>query len=245
MSILNLVRNIDEYEPGLYQILKEKWKVFQPQTNEELKEAVSLWFSKREKAIEQYGHISTWQTNKITSMSYLFSFACNFNENISNWDTSNVTSMNHMFHMCSKFNQPIGKWNVRNVTNMDNMFDTCDSFNQDLSRWDVRNIETIKCMFKKCKSFNQDLSQWKLQPKITFKHIFKDCPNMNIVNMPPLVQYALLKDGTNSWRPGWHAQKQNCRKKLVKDNKKFQQKLAAELQKLYKGRIIRWSTYNQ
>ena len=38
----------------------------------------------------KYGHISYWDTSKVTDMSELFKDKKDFNEDISKWDTSNV-----------------------------------------------------------------------------------------------------------------------------------------------------------
>ena len=46
--------------------------IFEPKTNEELKEAVDIWCNNKEKALNKYGEINTWNTINITSMNYLF-----------------------------------------------------------------------------------------------------------------------------------------------------------------------------
>ena len=73
-------------------------------TNDTLREAVTLWLNNISEANKKYGHISLWNTSKITNMSYLFhsneghiNKAQNFNEDIGNWDTSNVKNMRFMF----------------------------------------------------------------------------------------------------------------------------------------------------
>ena len=62
--------------------------IFKPKTNDELKEAVNLWCSNKEEAINKYGQISIWDTSLITDMSYLFYSKDDFNDNISNWNVS-------------------------------------------------------------------------------------------------------------------------------------------------------------
>ena len=85
--------------------------------NDSIKTAVALWLSDSAAAEAAYGHISTWDTSGVTSMSYLFcegtgslcnTAAASFNEDISSWDTSGVTTMSMMFYYASSFNQDIG-----------------------------------------------------------------------------------------------------------------------------------------
>ena len=80
---------------------------FKPETNNELKEAINIWCHDKEKALEQYGEINTWNTINITSMKNLFIGKINFNDDISNWDTSNVKYMAYMFSECKKFKKLI------------------------------------------------------------------------------------------------------------------------------------------
>ena len=149
MDWVNLVSSIKEYEVNLYDQIKKKYKViYQPQSNEEIKEAVKLWHEDRQKAIDKYGHISLWDTSKITDMSNLFRFPCSwFNDNISDWDVSNVTSMCNMFCSCTCFNQPLNNWNVSNVIDMRWMFLDCVSFNQPLNNWNISNSVKTDGMF--------------------------------------------------------------------------------------------------
>ena len=65
--------------------------------NEELQGAVGEWCSDEAAAVATYGHISTWNTGKVTDMSYLFApsergghcgsgYSNTFNANIGNWN---------------------------------------------------------------------------------------------------------------------------------------------------------------
>ena len=147
-----------EFLPNdIIDIVKE-FTIFKPKTNEELKSAAKSWCSDKEKALQEYGDISLWDTSLITSMAYLF-YECSgdFNDDISKWDVSNVTNMRHMFN-CDYFNQPLNGWNVSNVEDMSWMFLNCDNFNEPLDRWDVSNVIFMTGMFQGASTFNQDIS---------------------------------------------------------------------------------------
>jgi surface protein len=62
--------------------------------------------------------ITGWDVSGVSNMSYMFSGARNFNQNISVWDVGNVNNMSGMFYE---------NWNAAGALN----------FNQDLSGWDV------------------------------------------------------------------------------------------------------------
>ena len=110
---------------------------FIPETHASIKDAVKLWCSNQTKAEETYGHISNWDTSKVTDMSNLFyEHHCKyFNDDISKWNVSNVTNMYRMFHGAWDFNQDISQWNVANVTNMGEMFRGSGISSANKPRW--------------------------------------------------------------------------------------------------------------
>ena len=55
-------------------------------------------------------------------MSYMFSAATAFNQNIGNWDVSTAINLSGMFSNATAFDQDIGSWNISNVTDMSEMF---------------------------------------------------------------------------------------------------------------------------
>ena len=93
--------------------------------------------------------INNWNVSNVNDMSYMFSQAYDFDQDIGEWDTSNVTNMNLMFRAASDFNQDIGEWDTSSATNMDDMFNDAISFNQDISKWCVTNITSEPSNFSR------------------------------------------------------------------------------------------------
>jgi len=144
--------------------------------NDSIRSAVALWKSDRADAESQHGHISAWDTSRVTVMRDLFmnsdlledesldydgsQLVDNFNEDLSKWDVSKVTDMNCMFCGAKSFNGDISEWDVSNVTDMGCMFGGAESFNGDISEWDVSKVTVMNNMFDSAKSFNRDISRW-------------------------------------------------------------------------------------
>ena len=78
-------------------------------------------------AEREYGHISQWDTEQVTSMKDLFFCMTEFNEDISRWRVHNVRDMHKMFYGARSFNQDLSGWDVRKVRDMAWMFDDTDS----------------------------------------------------------------------------------------------------------------------
>ena len=178
-------------------------------TNESIRIAIKEWFENKDKAIEKYGHISTWDTRNVTNMEELFKDKHDFNEDISNWNVSNVENMRgmfngaesfnqdisnwnvsnvkymtYMFNNASSFNQPLNDWTVSNVTQMAGMFSGAKSFNQPLDNWDIRNVRTMIVMFQGAKSFNQPLNDWNLKHVRSKRLMFVGAISMEEKNKP-------------------------------------------------------------
>jgi surface protein len=105
--------------------------------------------------------VLTWDTSRITNMSYAFASQTSFNQPIGGWNTSRVTNMEHMFFQ-SSFNQPIGGWDTSSVTSMWNMFaeTQANGFNQDIDAWNVSNVTNMLQMFYINPLMNRSLNSW-------------------------------------------------------------------------------------
>lgn len=151
--------------------------VFQPQTNEELYQAVEDWGW----GSTAYGNISDWDVSLITSMRGLFdvgqNFVSSFNDDISRWDVSNVTDMNSMFRRASDFNQPIGNWDVSSVTDMGEMFYRAYDFNQPVGEWDVSSVVNMTYMFYSIWGFNQSIDNWDVSSVENMMYMFQNINN--------------------------------------------------------------------
>ena len=112
-------------------------------------------------AEREYGHISQWDTEQVTSMYELFKYMRDFNEDISRWRVHNVRDMWCMFNRAYNFDGDLSQWRVENVETMRSMFHTATSFNQDLSGWDVRKVKTMRFMFDNTDSLEKRPSWYK------------------------------------------------------------------------------------
>ncbi len=104
--------------------------------------------------------IGQWDTSKVTDMSWMFAGALAFNQDIGNWDTSSVAFMNKMFFRAGSFNQDIGRWDTSNVMDMIAMFSYAETFNQDIGKWDTSNVKNMIGMFFHAEAFDQDIGRW-------------------------------------------------------------------------------------
>ena len=142
--------------------------------NQTLRTAIEDWLEYPISAEATYGHISGWDTSKVTDMSKLFLDAHTFNEPLNNWDVSNVTNMHAMFDNAYAFNQPLNNWEVGNVTDMSEMFSSMEAlaFNQPIGNWDVSNVTNMYSMFSEAKEFNQPIGDWDVSKVMDMQGMF-------------------------------------------------------------------------
>jgi hypothetical protein len=61
-------------------------------TDENFKRAIALWFENKEEGKFRFGHISDWNTSRITNMEEAFYNRSDFNEDIGRWNVGRVTN---------------------------------------------------------------------------------------------------------------------------------------------------------
>lgn len=127
-------------------------------TNAMLRDAVNLWFTDRDAAVEQYKDISEWRVYQVTDMSGLFKNR-DFSDDLSRWVVSSVTDMSSMFEG-STFNGDISDWQVINVESMSRMF-MKSKFNSPIRYWNVTNVRNMSQMFA-YSAFNKYIGDWEL-----------------------------------------------------------------------------------
>jgi surface protein len=117
-------------------------------TDENFHQAIDLWFENKEECKFRFGHISDWNTSRVTNMERVFHDRRDFNLDIGQWNVGRVTDMGSMFYGASEFNQDLGQWNVSNVTDMGSMFHGASQFNGDIGHWDVSRGLHPSCLIR-------------------------------------------------------------------------------------------------
>jgi surface protein len=80
-------------------------------------------------------------------MSYMFSGASSFNQNIGGWNTSLVEYMANMFYDAPLFDQDLGLWNVTSVTDLSGFIGpvpnalSTSNYNSLLIGWGSQNVQ--------------------------------------------------------------------------------------------------------
>ncbi len=105
-------------------------------------------------------NVSQFHTEKVTSMSGMFSGCSNLTElDVTNFNTSNVTSMSSMFDGCSNLIElDVTNFNTSNVTSMESMFSGCSSLTElNIENFDTAEVRSMRCMFNNCGIENLNL----------------------------------------------------------------------------------------
>ncbi|MFN3138022.1 MAG: BspA family leucine-rich repeat surface protein [Allomuricauda sp.] len=132
------------------------------------------------------GNVDNWDTSNVTTMVYTFGRAYSFNQPV-NWDISNVTDISLMFSEATVFNQPLN-WNTSKVTNMYRVFGDTSAFNQDISNWDTSNVTDMSSMFRNALAFNQNISNWDTSSVTDMGSMFSVDEGLSAAFNQPLVQ---------------------------------------------------------
>ena len=110
--------------------------------------------------------LSSFNTENVTNMSYMFSKSKIQTLDLSSFNTEKVTNMSFMFYECHNLqNVILTSFNTENVTNMYDMFYCCKNLqNLDLSSFKTQNVTNMGCMFYGCSNLKTlDLSSFNTQ----------------------------------------------------------------------------------
>jgi len=122
-------------------------------------------------------NINTWNTINVSNVMYMFNNAKLFDQDLYNWNTSNVTNMSFMFCSSENFGNIYGNistWNTNKVTTMESAFDGALLFNKYLNNWNVSNVTNMSRMFSGASKFNQDLDNWNTTNVTDMSYMFSD-----------------------------------------------------------------------
>lgn len=117
--------------------------------------------------------------SSVVNMSYMFSGASSFNQDISDWNMTNVWNTGHMFENATSFNQDIGSWNTASLTDARSMFAGASSFDQDISGWNMSRVWNMSSMFAGATSFDQPIGQWSTASVTNMGNMFENASSFN------------------------------------------------------------------
>ena len=108
---------------------------------------------------------TSFNTQNISDMSYMFNSCSITNLDLSNFDTQNVENMSHMFCYCGDLKTINLSFDTRNVKKMDYMFFDCLRLkNIDISSFNTKKVTNMEYMFSVCSDLkNIDLSSFDTQ----------------------------------------------------------------------------------
>ena len=165
--------------------------------NDSIRVAVHEWVTNTDKdnVTATYGHISDWDTSKVTDFSYLWTHARFLDEDLSRWNTSRVTDMSYLFAFCSSFrgasaanyvNQDddeiaksnpnaynLGGWDTSRVTSMKFAFHQASAFDgAGLEDWDVSRVHDLTYFAQDATLFNPNIWRWDTRKVRSFNRAF-------------------------------------------------------------------------
>lgn len=123
--------------------------------------------------------LDTPDLSNVTNLSYMFSYAQSFNQDINDWDVSTITDMTGMFQGAILFDQALESWDVSRVVRMGHMFDGATNFNQDISNWDTASLKDMIRMFNNASQFNQPIGRWTVGGVYRMTGLFANAVSFN------------------------------------------------------------------
>ena len=118
-------------------------------------------------------------TEKVTSMSYMFSNCSKLTSlDVTKFNTANVTNMNDMFRNCSALTSlDVSKFNTVNVTNMGRMFSNCSALTSlDVTNFNTEKVTYMVYMFSGCSKLTSlDASKFNTVNVTNMSRMFSNC----------------------------------------------------------------------
>ena len=130
--------------------------------------------------------VSSFDTSKVTDMSYMFYRNGVTSLDVSGFDTSKVTVMSYMFlGMKNITNLDVNGWNTSNVTSMYGMFSGMSSVTSlDVSGFDTCNVTTMREMFREMGNLTSlDLSGFNTSNVTDMSTMFYDMDNLTSLDV--------------------------------------------------------------
>ena len=130
--------------------------------------------------------VSSFDTSKVTDMSYMFYRNGVTSLDVSGFDTSKVTVMSYMFlGMKNITNLDVNGWNTSNVTSMYGMFSGMSSVTSlDVSGFDTCNVTTMREMFREMGNLaSLDLSGFDTSNVTDMSTMFYDMDNLTSLDV--------------------------------------------------------------
>ncbi|MDO4624507.1 MAG: BspA family leucine-rich repeat surface protein [Enterococcus hirae] len=130
--------------------------------------------------------VSSFDTSKVTDMSYMFYRNGVTSLDVSGFDTSKVTVMSYMFlGMKNITNLDVNGWNTSNVTSMYGMFSGMSSVTSlDVSGFDTCNVTTMREMFREMGNLTSlDLSGFYTSNVTDMSTMFYDMDNLTSLDV--------------------------------------------------------------
>ena len=130
-------------------------------------------------SLETINGLNDWDVSNVQDMSYMFSGATHFNQDLFRWNMGNVKNVSYMFQEASTFNGDIHTWEFKNLENMEYMFREAFAFNGDVSNWNVGTVTNMKGVFYRAKAFSGDVSNWNVSQAKNMEVMFYEALQFN------------------------------------------------------------------
>ena len=124
--------------------------------------------------------LSELETNNVTDMSYMFAEIENTTLDLSDFDTSNVTDMSGMFSYTNISNLDLSELETSKVTNMSYMFRGIGNTTLDLTNFDTSNVTNMKGMFFSTNISNLDLNELETSKVTNMSYMFSELSNTTL-----------------------------------------------------------------